>query len=121
MDVEGSEYEIINSISETNLKRFKIMVIEFHHFEQIITKLGYAMVSGVINKINKYFDVSHIHPNNCCGTHKIRDITIPSTLEITFLNKKNSKCKKKISKIPHELDYKNVNKNPEIILSDSWY
>ena len=32
MDIEGSEYEIINSITETNLKRFKIMVIEFHHF-----------------------------------------------------------------------------------------
>tara|TARA_B110000858_G_C17806743_1_gene478464 strand:+ start:3875 stop:4675 length:801 start_codon:yes stop_codon:yes gene_type:complete len=121
MDIEGSEYEIINSITETNLKRFKIMVIEFHHFEQIITKLGYTMVSSVINKINKYFDVSHIHPNNSSIVHKISGIKIPSTLEITFLNKENSKYKKKINKIPHEFDYKNKNKYPEIILSDSWY
>ena len=121
MDIEGSEYEIINSISETNLKRFKIMVIEFHHFEQIITQLGYTMVSSVLNKINKYFDVSHIHPNNSSTVHKISGIKIPSALEITFLNKENSKYKKKINKIPHKFDYKNKNKYPEIILSDSWY
>ena len=78
MDIEGSEYEIINSITETNLKRFKIMVIEFHHFEQIITQLGYTMVSKVISKINKYFDVSYIHPNNSSSVHKIKGIKIPS-------------------------------------------
>ena len=53
--------------------------------------------------------------------HKISGIKIPSALEITFLNKENSKYKKKINKIPHEFDYKNKNKYPEVILSDSWY
>ena len=38
MDVEGSEYEIINRIKEANLNKFKILVIEFHYFEQIFNK-----------------------------------------------------------------------------------
>ncbi len=121
MDIEGSEYEIINSITETNLKKFKIMIIEFHHFEQLMSNLGYSVVNSVINKITKYFDVSHVHPNNCCGFYKINNIIIPSTLEITFLNKRLTKFKKKINKIPHDFDYKNVNKNPDIILNNIWY
>ena len=121
MDVEGSEYEIINSVSETNLKKFKVMIIEFHNFEQLVTNLGYSMVYSVISKITKYFDVAHIHPNNCCGYHKIKNIIIPSTLEITFLNKKLTKYKKEINKIPHDFDCKNVNKNSDIILNKIWY
>ena len=61
MDVEGSEYEIINRIKEANLNKFKILVIEFHYFEQILTKIGYKVVKNVFEKILKYFDVAHIH------------------------------------------------------------
>ena len=39
MDIEGSEYEVINNLSNDSLRKFNIMILEFHHFEQILTKL----------------------------------------------------------------------------------
>ena len=121
MDIEGYEYEAINSISESNLRKIKIMVIEFHHFEQILTKMGYLLVKNVFQKILKYFEVAHIHPNNCCGTYKIKEMVIPSTLEITFLNKELTLKKEKIESIQNELDFKNIEHKPDIFLDKNWY
>ena len=35
-------------------------------------------------KLNTYFEVNHIHPNNCCGITKVDEIIIPNVLEVTF-------------------------------------
>ena len=121
MDIEGSEYEAINSISESNLQKIQIMVIEFHHFEQVLTKMGHLVINSALQKILKYFDVAHIHPNNCCGSYKIREMVIPSTLEITFLNKDLTLKKEKIDEMPNKLDYKNVENKADIFLDRNWY
>ena len=64
------------NIDETNLKKFKVMIVEFHHFEQILTKIGYKVIKSTLDKILKYFDVAHIHPNNCCGSFKVKKTII---------------------------------------------
>ena len=92
-----------------------------HNFEQILTKVGYKIIESVLIKILKYFDITHIHPNNCCGSIKIDNIILPSTLEITFLSKELTLCKNKIDQLPHQLDCPNVVLNDEIILDKSWY
>lgn len=121
MDIEGSEYEAINSISEKNLNRINVMIIEFHHFEQVFTKLGYLVINNTLKKVLKYFDVAHIHPNNSCNSYKIKELIIPSALEITFLNKKLTLKKENISIIPNKLDYKNILNKPDIFLDKNWY
>ena len=121
MDIEGSEYDVINRLEERNLNKFKIMIIEFHNFEQVTTKIGFKLINNVFNKILEYFDVSHIHPNNCCGYYNINNTVIPSTLEITFLRKDLTLQKKKILEYPNKLDFINVEKNNDIILDKTWY
>ena len=121
MDIEGSEYEVINNLTKDNLKKIKVMIVEFHHFEQVITKIGYKVIENVLKKILKYFDVAHIHPNNCCGILKMNKTIIPSTLEITFLNKKLTLKKEKINNLPHKLDFKNIKGVDDIFLDKSWY
>lgn len=32
MDIEGSEIKIVNHIKNSDLKKFKVMIIEFHYF-----------------------------------------------------------------------------------------
>ena len=121
MDIEGSEYEVINNLTEENLKKIKVMIVEFHHFDQVITKIGYKVIENVLKKILKHFDVAHIHPNNCCGNLKMNKTIIPSTLEITFLNKKLTLKKDKINDLPHKLDFKNIQEHDDIFLDKSWY
>jgi|TARA_B110000858_G_C17744677_1_gene446691 hypothetical protein len=121
MDIEGSEYEVINSTSIDSFKKFKVLVIEFHYFEQILNEFSFINIQNALNKILYNFKVCHIHPNNCCGVHYLGNIDIPSVLEITFLRKDLLKETNSIDKLPHKLDRKHKSKFPEINLSKIWY
>ena len=121
MDIEGSEYEVINSISNLNLERIKIIVIEFHHLQFLTNEVFLENFISVLKKLNTYFEVNHIHPNNCCGITKVDEITIPNVLEVTFLNKKYIKKKSNIKILPNILDSKNVEKKKDILLSNHWF
>ena len=121
MDIEGSEYEVINSASEKNLKRIKILIIELHHLEFLSNEIFFENFQSTLKKIANYFEICHIHPNNCCGISKVKNVIFPNVLEITFLNKDFVKTKDKVNKLPHELDIKNVANKEDIILPDYWY
>lgn len=121
MDIEGSEYEVINSISNLNLDRVKIIVIEFHHLQFLSNEVFLENFISVLKKLGNYFEVNHIHPNNCCGITKIDEIIVPNVLEVTFLNKRFVKKKSNIKILPNILDVKNVNKKKDILLSHHWF
>ncbi len=121
MDIEGSEYGVINSISNSNLEKIKIMVIEFHHLQFLNNEVFLKNFISVLKKLNNYFYINHIHPNNCCGVTLVEDLVIPNVLEVTFLNKKYAKNKHKIKDLPNSLDKKNVEKNEDIKLSHHWF
>jgi hypothetical protein len=122
MDIEGDEVPILLDVKEQIIKKFKIMIIEFHDFEYIGNKFSLKIYQQLFKKILKNFDIAHIHPNNCCGFIKIFKYKIPNVMEITFLRKDISKFKKKIKKkLPHALDFKCVNYNKDINLPNYFY
>ncbi|MAL64474.1 MAG: hypothetical protein CMF94_00070 [Candidatus Marinimicrobia bacterium] len=121
IDVEGYEYEIINSIEEKKLDQIKILIIEFHDLEYSGNRIIYQMIDSVMKKILKKFDVAHIHPNNWKEPTLINGLKFPSNLEATFLNKNFVKSKGKINFLPHKLDVKNVLSNPDVKLDNYWY
>jgi hypothetical protein len=82
IDIEGSEYEIIDQIIDTSHKVLSL-IIEFHEidkFEEIFERK--------IKLLQSKFEIIHIHGNNNTGTLKIN---LPKTLEITLVNKENYK------------------------------
>ena len=121
MDIEGSEYEVINSISNFNLEKIKIMVIEFHHLQFLTNEVFLENYISVFRKLKNYFEINHIHPNNCCGVTTVDDLVIPNVLEVTFLNKKYVQRKNQIIDLPNSLDKKNVEKKKDIKLSYHWF
>ena len=109
MDIEGSEIEVLYESDINFLERFKCIIIEFHHFTEIINLLSLKIYSDIFNKILKTHYICHIHPNNAGGKMFINGIDIPNVLEITFVNKKVAKYVKKIEyNLPHPLDKNNV-------------
>jgi hypothetical protein len=121
MDIEGDEYEVILSANEDFIKRFKVMIIEFHYLDHIANKLGYKYIGAVFKKLLNYFDICHIHPNNADEINIICGFNIPSVLEITLLRKDLILKKEKLNYILHPLDQDNKLNNKKIILSKKFY
>jgi hypothetical protein len=83
MDIEGSEYAWLLSLSEDQLNKFKQIVIEFHGIndDSFNTKLSDKI--ECFKKLSKTHYPIHIHGNNCgCLTNNIPDV-----VEITYVRK----------------------------------
>lgn len=108
LDIEGAEFSELNRIAENDLKKFRILVIEFHGLDRIVNREFYSsVVSPVFRKIVKNFDLVHSHANNCCGAIKIHGLLIPRVMELTFHNRSRRLDPLKPRKIPHQLDAPN--------------
>lgn len=121
MDIEGSEYKVLLDIEENLLKKFRILVIEFHQFYDFVTTLGHNLIQATFDKILQHFYIVHIHANNLMPMIPVHDYNIPNLLEFTFLRKDRLKNKEPILKLPNTLDKKNVLEKEDIILPDYWY
>jgi hypothetical protein len=122
MDIEGCEYEILLDIEKNVIKKFKILVIEFHDFYNLASNAGADLFLSVFNKILENFYICHIHPNNCCGYVNINKILIPQVMEFTFINKNVvNKINKLKHNLPHNLDIKNVKNLKDLKLPDIFY
>jgi len=87
IDIEGSEYEIIDDIIR-NYAKINILIIEFHW----INKNSKLFINSV-NKLKKKFDIVHLHANNYRPLKDNEDIF--DVFEITLTNKNFNKFKKK--------------------------
>jgi hypothetical protein len=118
MDIEGFEWQAILDIDEKLLQRFRIMSIEFHGTQNFYNRRLLSKVyAPAIDKLLTYFDVVHVHPNNCCGLHKFGSIDFPNVFEVTFHRKDRTKEILGYADLPNALDVKNVESNAEIFIS----
>lgn len=120
MDIEGGEYDSLMSISDSLMKRFRILVIEFHSLHKLWNPNFFRFAEIVFNKILQTHSCVHIHPNNCCGIYSKIGIQIPRVTEFTFLRKDRISSSNYESRFPHELDYDNTS-NKHITLPKDWY
>jgi hypothetical protein len=120
IDIEGHEYEVFLAASDKLLKRFRIIVAEFHQLDQFWNKPFFDLASRVFDKLLQTHSCVHNHPNNCCGSKKNRDIEIPSVTELTFLRNDRVNNPSFISTFPHPLDCDNTG-NPSLYLPKCWY
>ena len=101
IDIEGSEYRIIEDILEIKNKIVGL-VIEFHDIDLHMDKIE-QFISAI------RLELIHLHPNNYCKLDKIGN---PTTIEISF--DKRPIIIKNLTTIPHELDQKCNPNGPDI-------
>ena len=121
MDVEGSEYEILLNFQKSLMKKFRVLVIEFHFFHNIVNPIFYRIMNAVFEKLLETFYIVHIHANNFAKPINILGYDIPQAMEFTFLRKDRLSEQALVSKLPHKLDEKNVEEYDEITLPSYWY
>ena len=120
MDVEGSEYEVLLSVSQALLERFRILVVEFHMLDQLWNRPFFRLASRVFERICQSHACVHIHPNNCCGTIEKTGLSIPRVMEFTFLRRDRFKSLRPRDNFPDPLDRDNTS-NPPLILPKCWF
>ena len=133
MDIEGSEFNWLDSMTETELDNFSQIVLEVHWPFDI-----YRM--NMLKKLNKTHYIIHMHGNNYCdrdipnhlpsgrsydGTVTINNdnipqIKLPEVFELTYINKKHCHhllVEMKEIKFPTILDYPNNSNANDIFFS----
>lgn len=129
MDIEGGEYQVIESVASEVLDRFRILVIEFHDVRSgLLSRLEEAPIMQVIDRLSPGFVVAHVHPNNCEDLARLPGgiALIPEVMEVTLLRRDRlgeewiPDSANKL-RIPHPLDIgRNAPHRPPVFLDASW-
>ena len=85
IDIEGYEYETFLSMPDELLRRFRIIVVEFHRLHHLWSQPFYRLASSAFRKILQSHSCVHLHPNNCRGGLAMQGLEIPRVMEFTFL------------------------------------
>jgi hypothetical protein len=121
MDIEGGEYPVIIDTSSETLRKFRILVIEFHRMESLYDRYGFDLIDFTFRKLLKDFAVVHIHPNNFARPITFGKYEIPPYMEFTFLRKDRISSRQPAVTFPHPLDRKNVHGNEDFSLPSCWF
>ena len=120
MDIEGHEYEVLLGLSEAVARRFRIVVVEFHWLDYLLSEPFFQIASRAFDKLLHTHTCVHIHPNNCCGLVEHAGIGIPLVAEFTFLRNDRASVTGFADQFPHPLDRDNTQRSP-LPLPRSWY
>jgi hypothetical protein len=120
MDIEGAEYPVILDAERSTLRRFRIIVLELHDFDQVFVDSAFRHYKQFMDKLLDDFVVVHLHPNNGTAPRSNGSIEVPKVLELTFLRRDHARMSQgRIPIYPHELDAPNISKNPDHVLPTS--
>jgi hypothetical protein len=122
MDIEGSEWAILRNTPMETLTRFRLIVIEFHRLDQMLTShTDFEVVKSVFTRLRQQFSPVHLHANNCFPALSYQGLSIPRVLEVTFL--RNDRLTQTGTRyepqIPHPLDEPNT-PYKEVVLTHEW-
>ncbi len=119
MDIEGAEIDVLMDTSSDVLRKFRIMIIEFHGMK-IFDLSIFLKYKYLFDKILKDFCVAHIHPNTTSKRFFYKNIEIFAVMEFTFIRKDRILPDNRELVFPHKLDRPNFANCPDVILPEIW-
>jgi hypothetical protein len=87
IDIEGDEWEVLDSLSKSELRKFSQIVGEFHGFASNMSDVEVQKMTTLLKRINGEFHLVNLHPNNWSQYRIIQGIPIPDVIELTFINR----------------------------------
>ncbi len=118
MDIEGSEYPWILSLSREQLTKFKQITIEFHGINDDSWGTNFNDKVTCFKKLSETHYPIHIHGNNYSGTTMVNGLPIPDVVEITYINKifVNKQLLPNKMPLPCKIDRPNCSSKPDFNL-----
>jgi Methyltransferase FkbM domain len=121
MDIEGAEYEVLLNLSERLIKRFRIIVIEFHLMDYLFDQLFFLLAESAFRKLLGHHSCVHIHPNNCSSVITADGLELPKTMEFTFHRRDRIQHPEPTTEFPHPFDSQCVPHFKPLNLPSCWF
>jgi Methyltransferase FkbM domain len=118
IDIEGSEWEVLDYASVDDLAQFSQILGEFHDFSNAFDPAWRETALRVMTKLRTIFEVVHVHGNNYSPVHVIANVPIPEALELTFANRGMYTFEASTEIFPTALDQPNCEIHPDIFLGN---
>lgn len=121
MDIEGAEYRVLLDASDEVLKSFRVMLIEFHDLDRMLSAFPFKLIKATFQKLLRHHHIVHIHPNNVCTPIVRGNIEIPPIMEFTFYRRDRLRAlpETKLT-FPHPLDRDNLPHLSSVSLPKCW-
>jgi hypothetical protein len=87
MDIENSEWGVIEATSLDAISRFSQIVCELHYFEGFEDVYWRQGCFRSLRKIAKYYAPIHVHANNYAAVSVIAGVAFPNVIEVTYVNR----------------------------------
>ena len=87
IDIEGSEWDVLDQISEAELRRFDQIVGEFHGLTSSTKGFDLKRKIEILEKIHSNFYLTNSHPNNWSHFNIVHGVPIPDVVELSFVRK----------------------------------
>ncbi|TIL54865.1 FkbM family methyltransferase [Mesorhizobium sp.] len=120
MDIEGAEWRVLLDASHQTLKKFRIIVIEFHDLNRMFGQFSFGLIKATFGKLLQTHSVVHLHPNNVSNPTYFDGFAVPPVMEMTFYRNDRPFSDSKIGPYPHQLDVDNVSTRPSVALPRCW-
>ncbi len=121
MDIEGAEWRVLLDASPEVLKRFRILVIEFHDLKELFGRFSFDLIHATFTKLLETHSVVHLHPNNVLPPCEFAGLSVPPLMEFTFYRNDRAFSATPPSSYPHPLDAQCSAEHPPTHLPSCWY
>jgi len=116
MDVEGAEWDVLQSIAPETLRRFDQIYFEMHGLGRLPRPKFARQFRACLEKINAHFTLFHVHANNARPLVPIDNFFVPGLLEVSFVRTDLVKRSKSRTWYPTDLDAPNNKNKPDLKL-----
>jgi hypothetical protein len=109
VDIEGSEYEILEEIVSVS-NRVEVLAIEFHEIAAHV-----HVIADFADRLNATHVVAHLHGNNYAPV--CLDGSLPASIEVVFVRRSAGEMDYYTGNLPRPgLDYPNTSKRPDVVI-----
>ena len=86
-DIEGAEYDVLDSLDPEALRRFDVIVCEFHQLDRLLETPFYDTARRCLTTLTRFHAPVHLHANNYAPVSMVAGIPVPTVLELSFLRR----------------------------------
>ncbi len=120
MDIEGSEWEVLETAPTAVLSRFRQILCEFHDLERLTERDFHTRAMVALTNLSRTHQAIHVHGNNNTPIRNIENVPFPGVVEVSFVARRLHAFEPCAEVFPTALDRPNNAARPDLFMGRSF-